>query len=86
MDEGKHPLRQRPILLCRLGRGVASPHGLAIGETPDGRESRADQEGGRSARAPKSPAQCLESPPRLLCGARAEIGSERTGKPAFSGA
>ena len=38
----------------------------------------------RSARTPKPPAQCLESPPRLLRGARAEIGSERPGEPAFS--
>ena len=30
------------------------------------------------------PAQCIESAPRLLCGACAEVGSKRTGKPTFS--
>ena len=40
----------------------------------------------RSARTPKPSAQCLESPPRLLRGARAEIGSERTRKPPLGSA
>jgi hypothetical protein len=35
----------------------------------------------RSACAPLSPAQGVESAPRLLCGARAEVGSEPTGEP-----
>ena len=75
MDEGKHPLRHRPFLVRRLGRVVGRRHGSAIGETPLGRESRVDRRR-RSACAPMSPAQCLESAPRLLCGACAEVGSE----------
>ena len=38
----------------------------------------------RSACAPLSPAQRIESAPRLLCGACAEVGAEGTGKPTFS--
>ncbi len=38
----------------------------------------------RSACAPLSPAQCFEAAPRLLCGACAEVGSERAGKPSLS--
>jgi hypothetical protein len=81
MDKREHPLRHRRFLICRLRSVAGSRHGSGIGETGVRHESCCPP--GASPCAPMSPAECIASAPRLLCGACAEVGSNGAEKPTF---